>query len=98
MGTPRLSFAARNGDDGSMATPVPSRGEIRVIDTTLRDAHQSLWATRMRTAHMLPVIDKFDRVGYESVDLMGAIQFDVCVRYLKEDPWERVRRVHAGAP
>jgi oxaloacetate decarboxylase (Na+ extruding) subunit alpha len=72
--------------------------EIRVIDTTLRDAHQCLWATRMRTAHMLPVLDKFDRVGFESVDLMGTIQFDVCVRYLKEDPWERVRRVHQGAP
>lgn len=72
--------------------------EIRIIDTTLRDAHQCLWATRMRTAHMLPVLDKFDRVGYESIDLMGAIQFDVAVRYLKEDPWERVRLVHRGAP
>lgn len=72
--------------------------EIRVIDTTLRDAHQCLWATRMRTAHMLPVLDKFDRAGFESVDLMGTIQFDVCVRYLKEDPWERVRLVHAHAP
>jgi oxaloacetate decarboxylase (Na+ extruding) subunit alpha len=73
------------------------RREIRVIDTTLRDAHQCLWATRMRTAHMLPVLDKFDRVGYESIDLMGTIQFDVCVRYLKEDPWERVRLVHQHA-
>lgn len=72
--------------------------EIRVIDTTLRDAHQCLWATRMRTAHMLPVLDKFDRCGFESVDLMGTIQFDVCVRYLKEDPWERVRLVHKAAP
>lgn len=73
-------------------------GEIRVIDTTLRDAHQCLWATRMRTAHILPVLDKFDRAGFEQVDLMGAIQFDVCVRYLKEDPWERVRLAHRGAP
>ena len=72
--------------------------EIRVIDTTLRDAHQCLWATRMRTAHMLPVLEKFDRAGFESVDLMGTIQFDVCVRYLKEDPWQRVRLVHQGAP
>lgn len=72
--------------------------EIRVIDTTLRDAHQCLWATRMRTAHMLPVLDRIDRCGFESVDLMGTIQFDVCVRYLKEDPWERVRLVHKGAP
>jgi oxaloacetate decarboxylase (Na+ extruding) subunit alpha len=75
-----------------------ARKEIRVIDTTLRDAHQCLWATRMRTAHMLPVLDKFDRAGFEQVDLMGTIQFDVCVRYLKEDPWERVRLVHRGAP
>lgn len=90
--------AQRNHDDvGAAGKPAPRR-EIRVIDTTLRDAHQCLWATRMRTAHMLPVLDKFDRVGFESVDLMGTIQFDVCVRYLKEDPWERVRRVHQGAP
>ena len=72
--------------------------EIRVIDTTLRDAHQCLWATRMRTAHMLPVLDKFDRIDFESVDLMGTIQFDVATRFLKEDPWERVRLVHQGAP
>jgi oxaloacetate decarboxylase alpha subunit len=85
--------------EGGQANGAPAGGrEIRVIDTTLRDAHQCLWATRMRTAHMLPVLDKFDRVGFECVDLMGTIQFDVCVRYLKENPWERVRLVHAGAP
>ena len=72
--------------------------EIRVIDTTLRDAHQCLWATRMRTAHMLPVLDMFDRIDFESVDLMGTIQFDVATRFLLEDPWERVRLVHQGAP
>src|SRR5512140_3116338 len=84
---------------GSSTPVTPPKGrEIRVIETTLRDAHQCLWATRMRTAHMLPVLDKFDRVGFESIDLMGTIQFDVCVRYLKEDPWERVRLVHKGAP
>ncbi len=76
----------------------PESKEIRIIDTTLRDAHQCLWATRMRTAHILPVLEKFDRVGFESVDLMGTIQFDVCVRYLREDPWERVRLIHKGAP
>ena len=64
---------------------------VGVIDTTLRDAHQCLWATRMTTAMMLPVAETFDRVGYAQIDLMGMIQFDVCVRYLKEDPWERVR-------
>lgn len=79
-------------------TDQKKKKEIRVIDTTLRDAHQCLWATRMRTEHMLPVLSDFDNAGFESVDLMGTIQFDVCVRYLKEDPWERVRRVHQGAP
>jgi oxaloacetate decarboxylase alpha subunit len=65
--------------------------EIKVIDTTLRDAHQCLWATRMTTAMMLPVAEKMDRAGFETIDLMSAIQFDVCVRYLKENPWERLR-------
>ncbi len=72
--------------------------EIRIIDTTLRDAHQCLWSTRMRTEHMLPILPLMDEVGYESVDLMGTVQFDVCVRFLNEDPWERVRRVHQAAP
>lgn len=70
---------------------------IAIIDTTLRDGHQSLWATRMTTAHMLPVIERMDNSGFHSIDLMGAIQFDVAVRYLKEDPWERVRLVHSKA-
>lgn len=65
--------------------------EIKIIDTTLRDAHQCLWATRMTTAMMLPVADAMDRSGFEAIDLMSAIQFDVCVRYLKEDPWQRLR-------
>ncbi|MEW5888957.1 MAG: pyruvate carboxylase subunit B [Pseudomonadota bacterium] len=65
--------------------------EVRIIDTTLRDAHQCLWATRMTTAHMLPVAERMDRAGFAQIDLAGTIQFDVCVRYLKEDPWERVR-------
>jgi oxaloacetate decarboxylase alpha subunit len=65
--------------------------EIRIIDTTLRDAHQCLWATRMTTAMMLPIAETMDRCGFDTIDLMSAIQFDVCVRYLKEDPWERLR-------
>ncbi len=65
--------------------------EIKIIDTTLRDAHQCLWATRMTTAMMLPVAEAMDRSGFEAIDLMSAIQFDVCVRYLKEDPWQRLR-------
>ncbi|MEK7876142.1 MAG: pyruvate carboxylase subunit B [Pseudomonadota bacterium] len=65
--------------------------EIKIIDTTLRDAPQCLWATRMTTAMMLPVAEQMDRAGFEAIDLMSAIQFDVCVRYLKEDPWQRLR-------
>ena len=65
--------------------------EVRIIDTTLRDAHQCLWATRMTTAMMLPVAERMDRAGMEAIDLMSAIQFDVSVRYLKEDPWQRLR-------
>ena len=65
--------------------------EIPVVDTTLRDAHQCLWATRMRTAHMLPIAEKMDKIGFQRIDLAGTIQFDVCIRYLKENPWERMR-------
>jgi oxaloacetate decarboxylase (Na+ extruding) subunit alpha len=75
-------------------TPSPqerSAGKIGVVDTTLRDAHQCLWATRMTTAHMLPVADMMDNIGFERIDIAGTIQFDVCVRYLKENPWERIR-------
>ena len=64
---------------------------ISFIDTTLRDAHQSLWSTRMTTAMMLPVAPILDRLGFEAIDLVGGAVFDVCVRYLLEDPWERMR-------
>ncbi len=78
--------------------PAGSRREIKIVDTTLRDAHQSIWATRMRTEHIEKLAQAFDQVGYEHVDLVAPIQFDVAVRYLKEDPWERVRRAHELAP
>jgi oxaloacetate decarboxylase (Na+ extruding) subunit alpha len=78
-----------------MPTPADSvtssARQIDVVDTTLRDAHQCLWATRMTTAHMLPVAEIMDRIGFQRIDLIAAIQFDVCVRFLKENPWERVR-------
>lgn len=66
---------------------------VGFVDTTLRDAHQSLWATRMTTAMMLPVCGALNRAGFDCVDLMGLVHFDVCVRYLKENPWERIRLV-----
>lgn len=78
--------------------PAGSRREIKIIDTTLRDAHQSLWATRMRTGHMLSMLENFTQAGFAEVDMMAPIQFDVSVRYLKEDPWERVRQLHRHAP
>ena len=77
--------------------PANSEREIKIIDTTLRDAHQSIWATRMRTEHMLEMLDDITNAGFEHVDLVAPIQFDVPVRYLREDPWERVRLVHENA-
>lgn len=64
---------------------------VKITDTTLRDAHQSLWATRMRTSDMLPILDKLDAVGYHSLEVWGGATFDVCLRYLNEDPWERLK-------
>ena len=64
---------------------------ISVIDVTLRDAHQCLWATRMTTGMMREVAPLLDRAGFEAIDLVGGAVFDVCVRYLREDPWERMR-------
>ncbi|MEL6220131.1 MAG: pyruvate carboxylase subunit B [Pseudomonadota bacterium] len=64
---------------------------IRLIDVTLRDAHQCLWATRMTTAMMADIAPRLDRAGFEAIDLVGGAVFDVCVRYLREDPWERMR-------
>lgn len=65
--------------------------QIRLIDVTLRDAHQCLWATRMTTGMMREIAPRLDNAGFEAIDLVGGAVFDVCVRYLKEDPWERMR-------
>lgn len=67
--------------------------KVEITDTTLRDAHQSLWATRMRTEDMLPIAEKLDQVGYHSLEVWGGATFDVCLRYLNEDPWERLRKL-----
>jgi oxaloacetate decarboxylase alpha subunit len=66
---------------------------IGLIDVTLRDAHQCLWATRMTTAMMRDLAQRLDRAGFDAIDLVGGAVFDVCVRYLREDPWERMRLV-----
>jgi pyruvate/oxaloacetate carboxyltransferase len=61
------------------------------VDVTLRDAHQCLWSTRMTTAMMTPILGAIDRVGYAYINILGGAVFDVCVRYLHENPWERVK-------
>ena len=66
---------------------------VKITDTTLRDAHQSLWATRMRTEDMLPILADLDEVGYFSLEVWGGATFDVCLRFLGEDPWERLRLI-----
>jgi oxaloacetate decarboxylase alpha subunit len=65
--------------------------KIRLIDVTIRDGHQCLWATRMTTAMMKDIAPKLDEAGFEAIDLVGGAVFDVCVRFLREDPWERMR-------
>ncbi len=60
------------------------------IDVTLRDAHQCLWSTRMTTAMMTPILGAIDRAGYAYINILGGAVFDVCVRYLQENPWERI--------
>ena len=69
---------------------------IKITETVLRDAHQSLIATRMSTEQMLPIVDKMDKVGYHSVECWGGATFDASLRFLKEDPWERLRKFRAG--
>ena len=69
---------------------------VGITETILRDAHQSQIATRMTTEEMLPIIDKMDQVGYHSVECWGGATFDACLRFLKEDPWERLRKLRDG--
>ena len=69
---------------------------LKITETVLRDAHQSLIATRMTTEQMIPIIDKMDKVGYHSVECWGGATFDASLRFLKEDPWERLRKLRDG--
>lgn len=71
--------------------------KIKVMETCLRDGHQSLIATRMTTAEMLPIIETLDKVGYHSLEMWGGATFDAAVRFLKEDPWERLREIRKRA-
>lgn len=69
---------------------------IKITETILRDAHQSLIATRMPTELMLPILDKMDKVGYHSIECWGGATFDASLRFLKEDPWDRLRKIKDG--
>ena len=69
---------------------------VKITETILRDAHQSLLATRMTTEQMMPIIEKMDKVGYHSVECWGGATFDASLRFLKEDPWERLRKLREG--
>lgn len=72
--------------------------QVHVTDVILRDAHQSLIATRMRTEDMLPICAELDQVGYWSLEVWGGATFDACVRFLKEDPWARLRQLREALP
>lgn len=76
------------------STPKP----VQVTELILRDAHQSLIATRMRTEDMLPICEKLDQAGFWSLEAWGGATFDACIRFLKEDPWERLRKLKAALP
>ena len=71
---------------------------IKITETILRDAHQSLIATRMPTELMLPILGKLDKVGYHSIECWGGATFDASLRFLKEDPWERLRKIKRRLP
>ncbi len=68
---------------------------VRFVDTSLRDAHQSLWATRMRTKDILGILEAVDDAGFYALECWGGATFDVCMRFLREDPWERLRQIKA---
>lgn len=71
--------------------------QIKIMDTLFRDASQSKIATRMRLEDMLPIAEKLGQVGYHSVEMWGGATFDSCIRYLGEDPWERIREIKKDA-
>ncbi|MGN0558930.1 MAG: oxaloacetate decarboxylase subunit alpha [Acutalibacteraceae bacterium] len=72
--------------------------KIKITETALRDAHQSLIATRMTTEDMLPILDKLDKIGFYSLECWGGATFDSCLRFLNEDPWERLRTIRKHCP
>ncbi len=76
----------------------PKKKPVKIVETILRDAHQSLIATRMKTEEMIPILQKMDQVGYHAVECWGGATFDASLRFLKEDPWQRLRILRDGMP
>ena len=72
--------------------------KLQIMDTTIRDGQQSLWATRMAVGDMLPILPKIDKVGYWAIEAWGGATFDTCLRFLDENPWERLRQIDAKTP
>ena len=71
---------------------------VQITELVLRDGHQSLFATRMRIDDMLPIAEKLDQIGYWSMESWGGATFDACIRFLGEDPWERIREIKKVMP
>ena len=74
------------------------KNSLGITDVVLRDAHQSLFATRLRIDDMLPIAEKLDQVGFWSLESWGGATFDACIRYLGEDPWDRIRELKKAMP
>ena len=81
-----------------MAMEFLSKKPLYITDTILRDAHQSQAATRMRVEDMLPACEELDSIGYWSLECWGGATFDSCMRFLNEDPWERLRKLRKALP
>ena len=96
---PAVRTSKTRARSGQELTIQPAAGKpILITDVALRDGQQSLLATRMRTEDMLPIAQKLDAVGYWSLEVWGGATFDTCLRFLKEDPWERLRALRAAMP
>ncbi|MBO3443536.1 oxaloacetate decarboxylase subunit alpha, partial [Clostridium sp. CCUG 7971] len=67
--------------------------QLKITETALRDGHQSLIATRLKTDEIIPILETMDQVGYHSLEVWGGATFDACIRFLDEDPWERLRKI-----
>ena len=72
--------------------------KLKLMDTVLRDGHQSILATRMRYEQMEPVLGLLDEIGYEALECWGGATYDSCLRFLNEDPWQRLRKIRALMP